>query len=79
MQVGDEQRIFARSGAVPQIHQSEAAECGLVCLNMIGWAHGQKKEIDSRPLLDLFIREVECWDAGAAGPAAPSRRAGKQR
>jgi ATP-binding cassette subfamily B protein RaxB len=45
MQVGDEQRIFARAGAVPQIHQSEAAECGLVCLNMIGWAHGQKVDL----------------------------------
>lgn len=45
MQVGDEQRIFARPGTVPQIHQSEAAECGLVCLNMIGWAHGQKVDL----------------------------------
>lgn len=39
MQVGDEQRIFARPGAVPQIHQSEAAECGLVCLNYEGYNH----------------------------------------
>lgn len=45
MQVDDEQRIFARPGTVPQIHQSEAAECGLVCLNMIGWAHGQKIDL----------------------------------
>lgn len=35
-------------------------------------------EIDSRTLLDLFIREVESWDEGSAGPAGPSVRARKQ-
>jgi pimeloyl-ACP methyl ester carboxylesterase len=39
----------------------------------------EHEEVDTRPLLDRFIREVESWDEGAAGPAAPSRRPGKQR
>jgi pimeloyl-ACP methyl ester carboxylesterase len=35
-------------------------------------------EIDTRPLLDLFIREVESWDEAGAGPAARPSRGGKR-
>lgn len=33
--------------------------------------------IDSKPVLDRFVREVESWDEGGAGPTAPPRRARK--
>lgn len=45
-------------------------------LPLPGEAH---EEIDTRPLLDRFIREVESWDEVEPRPARPPRRAGKQR
>ncbi len=36
-------------------------------------------EIDTRPLLDRFIREVDSWDGVEPQPVRPARRAGKRR
>ncbi|MFL6844016.1 MAG: peptidase domain-containing ABC transporter [Allosphingosinicella sp.] len=45
MEINDVECAFARAGSVPQIQQSEAAECGLVCLNMIASAYGQRTDL----------------------------------